>query len=432
MNQPRSRLATLASTALAGLLSLPAAAQYATPTTPSVDGELPWYVGIGQGFFYETNVFRTSDGSSSDTYSSTTLFGGFDQPIGRQRVHGRGTVALNRYFDEKQHDNTAYNFQLGLDWETVASLSGSLNGGVRQHLAYLVQNTAVPSQTTNLSQTDWVDARAQWGGTSLFTLEGMLRYSDVSYSDESFASRESHGGSGSLTLYYGRGGPLRVGIGGRYDRTENPKAGFDPIVPEFLSNTATGRHLDFFADYDVTGQVAANLRLSYTDWSNTLATASDFKGWTGRLAVRWQATGKLGFNAYAARDVGFDSVFNTTTIVPPGSPPGTPPVTFLYDNNRLTYSAVLNAAYSATSKIDVTAGIHYSRAELVTTGGDVLAPVESTDRHKVFYIAASYAFLRNGTADCRLARELRDVSGGTNYSYGSTLFGCNARFTYSG
>ena len=432
MNQPRSRLATLASTALAGLLSLPAAAQYATPTTSSVDGELPWYVGIGQGFFYETNVFRTPDGSSSDTYSSTTLFGGFDQPIGRQRVHGRGAVALNRYFDEKQHDNTAYNFQLGLDWETVASLSGSLNGGVRQHLAYLVQNTAVPSQTTNLSQTDWVDARARWGGTSLFTLEGMLRYSDVSYSDESFASRESHGGSGSLTLYYGRGGPLRVGIGGRYDRTVNPKALFDPIVPEFLSNTATGRHLDFFADYDVTGQVTANLRLSYTDWSNDLAAASDFKGWTGRLEARWQATGKLGFNAYAARDVGFDSVFNTATIVPPGSPPGTPPVSFLYDNNRLTYAAALGAAYSATSKIGVTAGIHYSRAETVTTGGDVLAPVESTDRHKVFYIAASYAFLRNGTADCRLARELRDVSGGTNYSYGSTLFGCNARFTYSG
>jgi len=130
--------------------------------------------------------------------------------------------------------------------------------------------------------------------------------------------------------------------------------------------------------------------------------------------------------------VGFDSVFNTATIVPPGSPPGTPPVSFLYDNNRLTYAAALGAAYAATSKIGVTAGIHYSRAETVTTGGDVLAPVESTDRNRVYFIAASYAFLRNGTADCRLARELRDVSGGNSYSYGSTLFGCNARFTYSG
>ena len=40
MNQPRSRLATLISAGLACLLSLPAAAQYTTPTTPGVDEEL--------------------------------------------------------------------------------------------------------------------------------------------------------------------------------------------------------------------------------------------------------------------------------------------------------------------------------------------------------------------------------------------------------
>ena len=57
---------------------------------------------------------------------------------------------------------------------------------------------------------------------------------------------------------------------------------------------------------------------------------------------------------------------------------------------------------------------------------DVLAAVESTDRKKIFYIGAKYDFLRNGIASCRLARELRDVSGGDNYSYGSTLFGCTA------
>jgi hypothetical protein len=163
-----------------------------------------------------------------------------------------------------------------------------------------------------------------------------------------------------------------------------------------------------------------------------LAQASDFKGWTGRLAARWQATGKLGFNASAARDVGFDSVFGSVSIVPPGSPPGTLPETFLYDNNRLTYSAALGAFYSVTSKIDVTSGINYLRAEKVQTAGNVLAPVETTDRGKVFYLAASTAFHRNGTAACRLARGLRDVSGGTSYSYGYTLFGCNARFTIRG
>ena len=58
--------------------------------------------------------------------------------------------------------------------------------------------------------------------------------------------------------------------------------------------------------------------------------------------------------------------------------------------------------------------------------------MESTDRQKLFYIGANYDFLRNGTAACRLARELRDVSGGSDYSYGSTLFGCNARWVLRG
>ena len=145
MNQPRGRLAPLISAGLTCLLSMPAAAQYTMGSTVGgVDGELPWYVGAGQGFLYDTNVYNTTDGPS-DTYSSTTLFGGFDQQISRQRFHGKASVAWNRYFDEKQRDNTSYDFALGLDWETVASLSGSLDGGVRQHLAYLSANSGVPT-----------------------------------------------------------------------------------------------------------------------------------------------------------------------------------------------------------------------------------------------------------------------------------------------
>jgi hypothetical protein len=433
MNQPRGRLATLISAGLACLLTVPAAAQsrYGTPTAPALEGEPPWYIGAGQGFFHDTNAFRTPNGPA-DTYSSTTLFGGFDQQISRQRFHGTGSVALNRYFDEKQLDNTSYYFALGLDWETASSLSGSLDGGIRQHLEYPAPSSGVPQQTLNLRQDKWVDALARWGGTSLFTIEGRLRHSSTDYSDEAYAARESTGNSGSLALHYGGGGPLRVGIGGRYDRTETPKAGFDPLVPEFLSNTSTGRNVDFFVDYEVSGHITTNLRLSYTDQSNTLLEASDFKGWTGRVATRWQATGKIAVTAYATRDTGFDSTFSSVTFVPPGSPPGTPPVTALYQNNRLTYAADLGLLYSATAKIEVAAGAHYARQHLVSAASDPLgvSAVESTDYRKVFFIGANYEFLRNGTAACRLARELHDVSGGSSYSYGSTLYGCSARFTW--
>ena len=431
MKQQRARLATLVPAGLACMLGLPAAAQDTATTGFGTSEPLPWYVGVGQGFFHDTNVYRTT-GGPSDTYSSTTLYGGFDQLVSRQRLRGRASVSLNRYFDEKPLDNTSYDFSLGLDWETLYSLSGSLNGGIRQNLAYPSRSAGAPTETLNLGQTKWADAVARWGGTSLLTLQGTARYSSIDYSDEGYAARESNSASGALALYYGGGGPLRVGVGGRYERTETPKAAFDPIVPEFISSTTTARHIDFLADYAVTGQVAANMRLSYTDQSSDTLQASDFKGWTGRVGVRWQATGKLAVSAYAARDTGFDSAFSTISVVPPGSPPGTPPVTALYENNRLTYAADLGVAYSATAKIDVQAGAHYSRANLVTAANDALGitAVESTDRQRLFYLAADYAFIRNGAATCRVERELRDSSGGNVYSYHSTNFGCQARWTF--
>ncbi len=41
-----------------------------------------------QGFTHDSNVYRIPSGPS-DNYSSTSVFGGFDQPISRQRVFGR-------------------------------------------------------------------------------------------------------------------------------------------------------------------------------------------------------------------------------------------------------------------------------------------------------------------------------------------------------
>ena len=57
MNPTPLRLATLLLAAPACLLGLPAAAQQETPTSAGLDQPVPWYVGVGQGFFYDTNVY---------------------------------------------------------------------------------------------------------------------------------------------------------------------------------------------------------------------------------------------------------------------------------------------------------------------------------------------------------------------------------------
>ncbi len=436
MTQCRDRFGRCVSAGLLGLLWAGCAtAQDAAPTAPvaaSPAGPTPWYVGGGAGIFHDTNAYRVPSGPG-DSYWNANVFGGFDQRIGRQRVFGSASVGINRYFDEDQLDNTSYDFLLGLNWQTAGSLSGDLDVGLRQHLAAPTPSAGVPVTSKNMGKTKFADARARWGGTSLLTLEGTARYSSVEYSDPFYAASETEGASGGLALYYGGGGPLRLGLGGRYDRTKTPKALLDPVTGDFKSNTATTRHIDLLADYQVLGQISTNLRLSYTDLSNSILEAGDFSGWTGRIGVNWQATGKIAVNAYAARDAGFDSAFRSIPVAPTGpSPGGFPEAGRLYENSRLTYSGDLSAAYAATAKIVVTAGGHYTRAYVVSTTDDVSGLVEAKtkDVQKLAYIAADYEFRRNWSATCRLARELRIVSGDTNYSYDSNSVGCSTRFTW--
>ena len=61
-----------------------ASAQTTAPATASSDPN-PYYLGVSQALTHDTNVTRSPQGPS-DNYSSTSLLGGFDQPIGRQRL----------------------------------------------------------------------------------------------------------------------------------------------------------------------------------------------------------------------------------------------------------------------------------------------------------------------------------------------------------
>ena len=432
-----SRFAVLSASLSGVLWAGGVAAQDAAPAAPAAPATagatepMPWYVGVGQGFFYDSNVYRVP-GGPGDTYSNTVVFGGFDQRLSRQRIFGSANVGLNRYFDETQLDNTSYDFLLGLDWETAGSLSGTVDAGMRQFLSAPAASAGVPVTSQNLAKTKFADARVRWGGTSLLTLEGTGRYSSIDYSDPTYISSETSGNSASLTLYYGGGGPLRLGVGGRYDRSRTPNALLDPLAGTYQSNTATGRHLDFFADYQVLGQIVTNLRLSYTKQENSLVEAADFSGLTGRLGVNWQATGKVSLNAYVSRDAGFDSSFSSVPVVPPGAPDGTPPLNRVFENNRLTYAADLGVAYLATAKIRATLGAHYTRAHLISTSSDSTdsSELDSTDIQRLFYLGADYAIQRNWSATCRIARALRGVTGSVVYSYDSNSIGCSTRFTW--
>jgi hypothetical protein len=418
---------------LLGFAATAAVAQGAASSSVSAPALAPnpYYLGVSEAFTHDSNVYRIPSGPG-DSFFSTSLLGGFDQPISRQRIFGTARVSVNRYQNQTQLNNTSYNLAAGLDWATIEKLSGNLNVGLNQSLAAPAASGIAPSARRNLVQSESIDARARWGGASLLTLEGSLGYSKVDYSAPEYASSESKQDSASLGLFYRPSGLLRLGVAGRVTRTETPKA-LALIGGGFQANTVRSKNLDLLADYDLTGLLTTNARLSYTRQTNSDLGNADFSGLTGSLGVNYRATGKLSFNLSASRDAGLNtSPYNTYTVVQNGAIPVVIPVTGLYENNQVTNSLGLGVVYAATAKINASAGVRYSRAKLVTTisqSSNQAAP-DTTDTSKIAFIGVDYAIARNWQLACNLGHENRNVSGGSNYSYTDTTVGCLAQFTW--
>ena len=421
-------------TSLAQDTPAPSAPQPSAATQPSsaLPEPNPYYLGVRQAFTHDSNVFRIANGPS-DTYSTTSLFGGFDQRLGRQRVFGTANVGTNRYLNESTLDNVSYGVVGGLAWETIESLSGNVNVNFNRSLAAPVTTSAAAVPTRNIAQSEGIDGSIRWGGTSLLSLEASLGYSRINYSAPESVTSNSNQEWGGLRLSYHPGGPLRLGVGGHVTRTKTPQGLFDPATGNYLPTTIESRNFDLFADYEVSGLMNFNGRLSYTTQSNSGLSNGDLSGFTGSVGLVYRATGKTSFELHAARDAGYDSSFVTTYAPITGpNPPVLTPVSILYQNNRVTDSFGFGATYAATAKISTQAGVHYSRARLASTTVATGSPAEvgSTDKSEIAYLGANWSITRNWSAACNLSHEYRKVSGEFTFSYEATVVGCSTQFQW--
>ena len=390
----------------------------------------PYYIGVSQAFTHDSNVYRVPDGPG-DTFSSTSLLGGFDQLLGRQRLFGRAVVSGNRYQDETNLNNVSYSAFVGVDWETIEHLSGRVSGNFNRGLSSAPAGGSTPVTAQNIADTQTIEALIRWGGPSLLTLEGGASYSNVGYSSPQYVGSEFNKSSANVGLFYHGGGPFRVGIGVRADATRSPNAFVDPATGQVQSTRLNGQYVDLFADYDVTGQIVTNLRLSYTRQENS-AGGTDLSGWTGALGVSWQVTSKTSLRVDAARDAGFNSTtYNTFAFTPTATGIAFTPVVGVFQNNQITASAGISANYAATAKISTFASARYYRAHQinVVAGGGAAAP-DVIDIANTYSLGANYEITRNWGAACTMAYERREVSGGTNYTYDAKTVGCSTQFTW--
>jgi hypothetical protein len=389
----------------------------------------PYYIGLSQSFAHDSNVYRTSTGGGDDYYS-TALLGGFDQPFGRQRVYATANVQYNKYRDQTPLDNTGYAVRAGWDWSTIEKLSGNFYVNANQILATFDGNASQQTSTRNMLKADQAGASVRWGGDGILTLEGAYAHSRVRYSAPESLTSQSSANSGSVGTYYRPGADTKLGLALRVTRTVSPYA--VPLIAtpagpdDYASNTEDGRNVDLTVDWRATAKTGVNARLSWTRKTNSAIVARDFSGLSGALAATYAPTAKLSVNASASHEPGaYGSFFNAN-----GSAPGST-VTGLRENSQTTDSYALGVVYAATAKISFNAGYRYSHAkilELQAVGG-ATSSSEYSDNYKIASLGANYAMTRNWLFACSLARESRDLTGGTSVPYVAKSASCSAQFT---
>ena len=386
----------------------------------------PFYIGVTQSLTRDSNVNRFSDSvvdpqGRSDTYSSTGLVGGFDQPFGRQNFHGTADLRYNRYQNHDNLNNTSYGVNAGWDWATLYNLSGGVNVSANQSLAQLNGNTTVTAPTTsrNLVKTDQVGANVAWGGTGLLSLQGSYTHSRARYSNQGAGNSDSSGDTGSIGANYNLSPSLSTGVALRLTRSDAA-----------LSGSSDGRNIDLLVNWRYTVQTGVNARLSFTRQSNAGGGNQDFSGLTGSIAANYAPTGKLAFSLSYNRDAGTNGTFfnapvstGTTTTVTP----------LLFENSQVTDSIALGATYSATAKINVTAGYQYRKSRITnnTAAGNVSVGGDSyDDKLQTASLSASWAIARPWQLSCNLSHEKRDTSSTSAFSYTANVVSCSAQLTF--
>lgn len=432
---------SLGAAALCQLAASAALAQGAEASASSslADAPSPYYIGVNQALTHDSNVFRVPFGPS-DNYSSSTLLGGFDQALGRQRLFGTASVSLNRYQDQTQLNNTSYSLASGFQWATVQKLSGDVTATLNRSLAAPIASAGTTPEVTRYTATSkGIAGSARWGGDGAISLLTRLGYSSQENSGGTYIST-SNNEFASFGAYYRPGPTLQLGVALRVDRTRAPYA-FLLNDGSYQGNDVRGRNLDFLIDYNNGSSLSGGARVSYTRQTNSNFDNSDFSGLTGSLNVAYRATGKIGLNFYAARDAGYNannSVYAPQTLpTSPTSPAPTTPnttgsTTTLYENNQVTNSVGLGATYAATAKIGVSANARYSRARLIASSGaaDGTGAANVIDTSRGVSLGANYAFSRALSFACSAARERREVDGPVSYGYTDNLFSCSGQFLW--
>lgn len=377
----------------------------AAPAWAQDDSADPYYIGVSTAYTQDSNLFKASDGAARvrDSYTSTGLLAGVDQPFGRQRFFANGNVRENRFNDTKRLNNTSYGLNVGLDWSTIERISGAVSYARNESLVDYASLNLLQEVVTakNIQDTEQFSASVRYGITARVGLVGGYQKRDVRLSAPEFADRQYDQNVANLGVTYGASGLLTLGTGVR--RTET----------DFANNETTSRNdLDFTATWVPSGLSTVTGRISATSETGGQGGRRDFSGTTGSLGWAYRPTGKLAFVTSLARDTGTELTFLDFT--PTGEPVNA-------DFNRVVTRGLVGVNYEATAKIRLNASASQSRSRRLNNAGD--GNSETSNRYA---LGVSYQPMRTVTLGCNANRETRSAVSGAFGGYDAEVIGCSA------
>ena len=372
----------------------------------------PYYVGAGQSFTHESNVFRAAGGGTSDWYSTTSLLAGIDQPISRHRLFGDVGLRHVRFNQQDQLNHTGGSILLGLDWSAIDVLSGRVSFNADRSLAHYGDDLPVANfRDLNLQSTQEFIFRGQYGLDALLAVEAgfVHRRLDFSAPQPGLAANEFEQDSVSLGLKYRPTGPLSVGIAVRRTQGQYPSAGNGVTFGDDFDRD----DVELNGTWVATGQSTLTARLAGTKEKHQLLTSRNVSTTTGALGWNYKVTGKTELGLDLIRDTGAEAAF---ALVGAGAAP-------VNDASVLSTAVQLRAQYDVTAKIQVQASARQQRRDLVNTAG-----VEGSDKSLETKLGVTWAPLRSLLVGCAVGREKRESTAGVSYSYSATSTRCLAQF----
>lgn len=367
----------------------------------------PWYVGVSQAWTYDANLMRLADVqdtpegySRADHIRTTSLMGGMDQPLGRQRVYGSLNLRESRYRDNPRFDNTNYSAQLALDWTAPERLSGSVSGFASRSLQNFAANTFAPDYQKDLESTRGASARLALGLVTAWSLEasGSRREVRNSLQETVVLARDFDQDSASLGLRWrpGATGSLGLSLGatqGRYPNFSTDASG------RFVADRFRRRDLQLLATHAISGASSLEARLASGRTTYDLNQRRNFSGVTGSFSWTWQASGKLRSVLSASRDTGQDSYATLSALRQASTA----------DYSRVNAGARLQLEYLATAKFNVGLSWSTERRDLVRTIDDPFIPesASGTDRTRYTMLTLRWAPVRSALLGCEFTHERR-------------------------